>query len=77
MKGEKFTADHPTPKPGKRTTAMGTPIPDDFFENETDKVAVLKSEKISEKISEKHVHRRLFLGDLLDVDDSAFDALGY
>ena len=73
MKGEKFTADHPNPKPGKRTTAMGTPIPDDFFENETDKVAVLKSEKISEK----HVHRRLFLGDLLDVDDRAFDALGY
>ena len=73
MKGKKFTADNPTPKPGKRITAMGTPIPDDFFENETDKVAVLKSEKISEK----HVHRRLFLGDLLDVDDSAFDALGY
>ena len=43
MKGEKFTADNPTPKPGKRTTAMGTPIPDDFFENESDEAAVLKS----------------------------------
>ena len=44
MKGEKFTADNPTPKPGKRTTLLGTPIPDDFFENESDEAAVLESE---------------------------------
>ena len=49
MKGEKFTADNPTPKPGKRTTVSGKPIPDEFFENESDEAAVMESEAISEK----------------------------
>ncbi len=46
MKGDKFTADNPTPKPGKRTDVFGNPIPDAFFENESDEAAVLKSEAI-------------------------------
>ncbi len=74
MKGEKFTADNPTPKPGKRATAIGTPTPDEFFANETDEAAALKSEKISAR---QRRRRRLFLGDLLDRDDSAFDDLDY
>ncbi len=40
MKGEKFTADNPTPKPGKRTDVFGNPIPDEFFENESDEASV-------------------------------------
>ena len=53
MKGEKFTADNPTRKPGKRTDRDGNPIPDEFFANESDEAAVLKSEKISEKQIDK------------------------
>ena len=74
MKGEKFTADNPTPKPGKRTTAMGTPIPDDFFENESDEAAVLKSEAIAEKQLAKE---ETAIDALLDGDDSALDDLDY
>ncbi len=74
MKGEKFTAENPTPKPGKRTTAMGTPTPDAFFENETDEAAVLASEKISEKQIDKE---EAAIDALLDGDDSALDDLDY
>ncbi len=72
MKGEKFTADNPTPKPGKRTSLTGTPIPDEFFENETDEAAVLKSEAIAEKQLAKEEKA---IDKLLDGDDSAFDDL--
>lgn len=74
MKGEKFTAENPTPKPGKRTDADGDPIPDFVFENEPDEATVLKSEAIAEKqidVEEKA------LDALLDGDDSAFDDLKY
>ena len=74
MKGEKFTADNPTPKPGKRTSAMGTPIPDEFFENETDEAAVLASEKISEKQIDKE---EAAIDALLEGDDSALNDLDY
>ncbi len=74
MKGEKFTADNPTPKPGKRTTAIGTPIPDAFFENETDEAALLASEAIDEKQLAKEEKA---IDALLDGDDSAFDGLNY
>ena len=74
MKGEKFTADNPTPKPGKRTSAMGTPIPDAFFENESDEAAVLESEAISEKQIDKE---EAAIDALLDGDDSALDDLDY
>ena len=72
MKGEKFTAENPTPKPGKRTSGMGTPIPDEFFENESD--AVLKSEAIAEKQLAKE---EAAIDKLLDGDDSALDDLDY
>ncbi len=74
MKGEKFTADNPTPKPGKRTSLFGTPIPDEFFENETDEAAVIASEKISEKQLAKE---EAAIDKLLDGDDSALDDLDY
>ena len=74
MKGEKFTAENPTPKPGKRTTLVGTPTPDDFFENESDEAAILKSEAIAEKQLAKE---EAAIDKLLDGDDSAFDALDY
>ncbi len=74
MKGEKFTADNPTPKPGKRTTVSGKPIPDEFFENESDEAAVLASEKISEKQIDKE---EAAIDALLEGDDSAFDDLEY
>ncbi len=74
MKGEKFTADNPTPKPGKRTTVSGRPIPDSFFENETDEAAVLASVKISEKQIDKE---EAAIDALLDGDDSALDDLEY
>ncbi len=74
MKGEKFTADNPTPKPGKWTSLTGTPIPDEFFENETDEAAVLKSEAIAEKQLAKEEEA---IDKLLDGDDSAFDDLEY
>ncbi len=74
MKGEKFTADNPTPKPGKRTTVSGRPIPDDFFENESDEAAVLKSEAIAEKQIDKE---EAAIDALLEGDDSAFDDLDY
>ncbi len=74
MKGEKFTAENPTPKPGKRTSAMGTPIPDEFFEKESDDAAVLKSEAISEKQIDKE---EAAIDALLDGDDSALDDLDY
>ncbi len=74
MKGEKFTADNPTPKPGKRTTVSGRPIPDSFFENETDEAAVFESEAISEKQLAKE---EAAIDKLLDGDDSAFDDLDY
>ncbi len=74
MKGEKFTADNPTPKPGKRTTVSGRPIPDSFFENETDEAAVLESEAISEKQIDKE---EAAIDALLEGDDSAFDDLDY
>ena len=74
MKGEKFTADNPTPKPGKRTTLTGTPIPDEFFANESDEAAVLESERISEKQIDKE---EAAIDALLDGDDSAFDNLDY
>ena len=74
MKGEKFTAENPTPKPGKRTDRDGNPIPDEFFENESDEAAVLKSEKISEKQIDKE---EAALDALLEGDDSAFDKLDY
>ncbi len=73
-KGEKFTADNPTPKPGKRTTLVGTPTPDAFFENETDEAAVLESEAIAEKQIDKEEEA---IDKLLDGDDSAFDDLDY
>ncbi len=73
-KGEKFTADNPTPKPGKRTTLVGTPTPYEYFENESDEAAVLASEKISEKQIDKE---EAAIDALLDGDDSAFDALDY
>jgi hypothetical protein len=73
-KGEKFTADNPTPKPGKRTSVSGTPIPDEFFENESDEAAVLKSEAIAEKQIDKEEEA---IDKLLDGDDSALDALDY
>ena len=74
MKGEKFTADNPTPKPGKRTSLLGTPIPDDFFENESDEAAVLESEAISEKQIDKE---EAAIDALLEGDDSLFDKLEY
>ncbi len=74
MKGEKFTADNPTPKPGKRTTAIGTPIPDAYFENESDPAAVIASEKISEKQIDRE---EAAIDALLEGDDSAFDDLEY
>ena len=74
MKGEKFTADNPTPKPGKRTTASGHPIPDEFFANESDDAAVLESERISEKQIDKE---EAAIDAMLDGDDSAFDDLDY
>ena len=74
MKGEKFTADNPTPKPGKRTDRDGNPIPDEFFENESDPAAVRKSEAISEKQIDKE---EAAIDALLEGDDSAFDELDY
>ena len=74
MKGEKFTADNPTPKPGKRTDRVGNPIPDEFFANESDEAAVLESEAISEKEIDKEVDA---LDKLLAGDDSAFGELDY
>ncbi len=74
MKGEKFTADNPTPKPGKRTFRDGTPFPDAFFENETDEAAVLKSEAIAEKQLAKE---EAAIDKLLDGDDNALDDLEY
>ena len=74
MKGEKFTADNPTPKPGKRTDAVGNPIPDDFFENESDTAAVFESEAIDEKQIDKE---EAAIDALLDGDDTLFDALEY
>jgi hypothetical protein len=74
MKGEKFTADNPTPKPGKRTDRDGNPIPDEFFANESNEAAVLESEAISEKQIDKEVDA---LDKLLAGDDSAFDELDY
>ena len=74
MKGEKFTAENPTPKPGKRTDRGDNPIPDEFFENETDEAAVLASEKISEKQIDKE---EAAIDALLDDDDSVFDDLEY
>ncbi len=74
MKGEKFTPENPTPKPGKRTSGMGTPIPDEFFENESDEAAVIASEKISEKKIDKE---EAAIDALLDGDDSALDDLDY
>ncbi len=74
MKGEKFTAENPTPKPGKRTSGMGTPIPDEFFENETDEAALLASEAIAEKQLAKE---EAAIDKLLDGDDSALDDLDY
>ncbi len=74
MKGEKFTADNPTPKPGKRTTVSGRPIPDSFFENETDEAAVLESEAISEKQIDKE---EAAIDALLEGDDTLFNKLKY
>ena len=74
MKGEKFTADNPTPKPGKRTTAIGTPPPDAYFENESDPAEVIASEKISKKQIDKE---EAAIDALLDGDDSAFYELEY
>ncbi len=74
MKGEKFTADNPTPKPGKRTDVFGNPIPDEFFENESDEAAVLASEKISEKQIYKE---EAAIDALLEGDDSALNDLDY
>ena len=74
MKGEKFTADNPTPKPGKRTDRVGNPIPDDFFENESDEAAVLESEAIDEKQIDKE---EAAIDALLNGDDSLFDKLEY
>ncbi|MEE8505465.1 MAG: hypothetical protein V3S40_04495 [Kiloniellales bacterium] len=74
MKGEKFTADNPTPKPGKRTDVSGHPIPDEFFENESDAAAVRESGRISEKQIDKE---EAAIDAMLDGDDSAFDDLEY
>ncbi len=74
MNGEKFTADNPTPKPGKRTTAMGTPTPDEFFANESDEATVLKSEATAEKQLAKEEEA---IDKLLDGDDNALDDLDY
>ncbi len=74
MKGEKFTPDNPTPKPGKRTDRDGNPIPDEFFENETDEAAVLASEKISEKQIDKE---EAAIDALLEGDNSALNDLKY
>ncbi len=74
MKGEKFTADNPTTKPGKRTDVSGHPIPDEFFANESDEAAVLESERISEKQIDKE---EAAIDALLEGDDSAFDDLEY
>ena len=74
MKGEKFTAENPTPKPGKRTSVSGRPIPDAYFENESDEAAVLESEAISEKQIDKE---EAAIDALLEGDDSAFDNLKY
>ena len=74
MKGEKFTADNPTPKPGKRTDVSGNPIPDEFFENESDEAAVLESEKISERQIKKEEDA---IDKLLDGDDKLFNELEY
>ncbi len=74
MKGEKFTPENPTPKPGKRTTVSGRPIPDSFFENETDEAAVFESEAISEKQIDKE---EAAIDALLDGDDSLFNKLKY
>ncbi len=74
MKGEKFTADNPTPKPGKRTDVSGHPIPDEYFANESDEAAVLESERISEKQIDKE---EAAIDALLDGDDKLFDELDY
>ena len=74
MKGEKFTPENPTPKPGKRTDRDGNPIPDAFFENETDEAAVLASEKISEKQIDKE---EAAIDALLEGDDTLFNELDY
>ena len=74
MKGEKFTPENPTPKPGKRTTISGRPIPDSFFENETDEAAVFESEAISEKQIDKE---EAAIDALLDGDDELFNKLKY
>jgi hypothetical protein len=74
MRGEKFTADNPTPKPGKGTDRDGNPIPDEYFENESDEAAVLESEAISEKEIDKE---EAAIDALLKGDDSLFDDLDY
>ena len=74
MKGEKFTAENPTPKPGKRTTLVGTPIPDAYFENESDEAAVLESEAISEKQIDKE---EAAIDALLEGNDTLFNKLKY
>ncbi len=74
MKGVKFTDDNPPPKPGKRTTAIGTPTPDAYFENESDPAAVIASEKISKMQIDME---EAAIDALLDGDDSAFDDLDY
>ena len=72
--GEKFTADNPMPKPGKGTDASWRPIPDEWFANESDPAAVLKSERMSAKEIDKEEEA---IDELLEGDDSAFDELNY
>ena len=74
MKGQKFTPENPTPKKGTSTDALGNPIPDSFFENESDPEAVARSEAISEKAIDKE---GAAIDALLDGDDSKFDDLKY
>ena len=74
MKGEKFTAENPTPKPGKRTSLVGTPIPDAYFEHESDEATVLESEAIAEKQIDKE---EAAIDALLEGDDTLFDKLKY
>ena len=69
----KYTADNPAPKPGQRRTADGEIIPDDYFANESDPAAILKSEKVSEAQIDKE---EAAIDALLDDDDTMVDGLG-
>ena len=74
MKGEIFTEDNPVPKPGKRTSASGRPLPSEWFENESTPEMVEESERISAKQIDKEEEA---IDKLLAGDDREFEELDY